>query len=61
MQIQTRSLIPAELVDVLQATILLALVAHELVGRIFRLRGVRAGLGTTDTIARTYGRESGVR
>ncbi len=61
MQIQTQSRIPAELVDVLQAMILLALVAHELVGRIFRLRGVRAGLGTTDTIARTYGRESGVR
>jgi simple sugar transport system permease protein len=60
MQIQTLSLIPAELVDVLQATILLFLVAHELVRRIFRLRGVRAGLETTDRIARTYGRESGV-
>jgi simple sugar transport system permease protein len=58
MQIQTQSLIPAELVDVLQATILLFLVAHEVIRRLFRLRGVKAGLESTDTIARTYGRES---
>jgi ABC-type uncharacterized transport system permease subunit len=58
MQIQTQSLIPAELVDVLQATILLFLVAHEVIRRLLRLRGVKAGLESTDTIARTYGRES---
>jgi general nucleoside transport system permease protein len=58
MQIQTQSLIPAELVDVLQATILLFLVAHEVVRRLLRLRGVKAGLESTDTISRTYGRES---
>ncbi|MBA3689107.1 MAG: ABC transporter permease [Chloroflexi bacterium] len=58
MQIQTGSLIPAELVDVLQATILLFLAAHEVIRHILKLRGVKAGLETTDTIARTYGRES---
>jgi len=61
MQIQTHSLIPAELVDVLQATILLFLVAHEVIRRIFRLRGVKAGLESTETIARTYGGESVMR
>jgi ABC-type uncharacterized transport system permease subunit len=58
MQIQTQSLIPAELVDVLQATILLFLVAHAVIRRLLRLRGVKAGLESTETIARTYGRES---
>lgn len=61
MQIQTLSLIPAELVDVLQATILLFLVAHTVIRRILRLRGVEAGLETTDTITSTYGRESVAR
>ncbi len=58
MQIQTQSLIPAELVDVLQATILLFLVAHTVIRRLFKLRGVKAGIESTDTIARTYGRDS---
>jgi general nucleoside transport system permease protein len=58
MQIQTQSLIPAELVDVLQATILLFLVANTVIRRLLKLRGVKAGLESTDTIARTYGRES---
>ena len=61
MQIQTHSQIPAELMDVLQATILLFLVAHEVIRRVFRLRGVKAGLESTETIARTYGGESVVR
>lgn len=61
MQIETLSLIPAELVDVLQATILLFLVAHTVIRRVLRLRGVEAGLETTDTITRTYGRESVTR
>jgi len=61
MQIQTQGLIPAELVDVLQATILLFLVAHTVIGRLFNLRGVKAGLESTDTFARTYGRDSGRR
>ena len=55
---QTQALIPVELVDVLQATILLFLVASPLLRRVFRLRGVRTGLGSSDSIARTYGAES---
>jgi len=58
MSIQTQSLIPAELVDVLQATILLFLVAHLVIRRLFKLRGVEAGLESTDTITRSYGSES---
>ncbi len=49
--------IPAELVDVLEATILLFLVASPYLRRVFRLGGVRTGLGTTETITRTYGGE----
>lgn len=55
MQIQAG--IPVELVDVVQATVLLFLVASPVLRRLFRLRGVRSGLGSTDTIARTYGGE----
>ena len=55
---QIKAGIPVELVDVLQATILLFLVASPVLRRVFRLRGVQTGLGSTDTIARTYGRES---
>lgn len=56
---QTR--IPAEIVDVLQATILFFLVAAPVLRRAFRLRGVRSGLGTTETMARTYGAETVAR
>jgi len=50
--------VPPELVDVLEAVILFFLVASPVVRRVFRLRGVKSGLGTTDTIARTYGSEA---
>ena len=56
MQIQAG--IPAELVDVLQAMILLFLVANAVIRRVLKLRGVEAGLGTTETITRTYGAEA---
>jgi simple sugar transport system permease protein len=56
MQIQAD--VPDDLVDLLQAIILLFLVASPVLQRAFRLRGVKAGLGTTDTMARTYGAES---
>ena len=59
MQIQAQ--IPVELIDVLQATILLFLVASPVIRRLFRLRGVQAGLGSTDTITSTYGGEAAVR
>jgi ABC-type uncharacterized transport system permease subunit len=50
--------VPDDLVDLLQAIILLFLVASPVLRRVFRLRGVKAGLGTTDTMARTYGTEA---
>ena len=50
--------VPKELVDLLQAIILLFLVASPVLRRVFRLRGVKAGLGTTDTMAKTYGSEA---
>jgi ABC-type uncharacterized transport system permease subunit len=56
MQIQAS--IPPELVDVLQATILLFLVAAPVIRKLFRLRGVSGSLGATDTITRSYGREA---
>jgi simple sugar transport system permease protein len=59
MQIQAQ--IPVELIDVLEATILLFLVASPVLRRVFRLRGVQSGLGSTDTITRTYGGEAAVR
>jgi simple sugar transport system permease protein len=55
---QINALIPPELVDVVQATILLFLVAAPVVLRLFRLRGVHRGLGATETIARSYGGEA---
>ena len=50
--------VPAELVDLLQAIILLFLVASPVLQRLLRLRGVKASLGTTDTMSRTYGSEA---
>jgi general nucleoside transport system permease protein len=54
---QINALIPPELVDVVQATVLLFLVAAPVVLRLFRLRGVHRGLGGSETIARSYGGE----
>jgi len=50
--------VPRELVDVVQATILLFLVAAPVLLRLFRLRGAKADVGTPDTISRTYGSEA---
>jgi simple sugar transport system permease protein len=58
MQIQTLNLIPAELVDVVQATILLFLVAHAVIRRLLHLRGVAAGVEATDTITKSYSGEA---
>jgi ABC-type uncharacterized transport system permease subunit len=58
---QIKAGIPPELVDVLQATILLGLVMTPVLRRVFRLGGARAGLGGTETITRTYGGEAAVR
>lgn len=51
---QINAAIPTELVDVLQATILLFLVAGPVLRRVLRLRGAK-GLAVTDTISATYG------
>jgi simple sugar transport system permease protein len=50
--------IPPELIDVLQATILLFLVIGPVLTRVFRLRGVSGSLGATETITKSYGREA---
>ena len=47
--------IPPELIDVLQAMILLFLVANPVLRRVLKLRGVKSGLATTETITQTYG------
>ena len=56
MQIQAG--VPAELVGVLQATILFFLVASPVIQRVFRLRGAKAGLDEAATITKTYGGEA---
>ena len=53
MQIQAE--IPAELVDVIQATILLVLVATPVLGRFLKIRGAKAAIDTTPTITKSYG------
>jgi len=50
--------VPSELVDLLEAIILLFLVASPVLRRVFRLRGVKSSLGTTETMSRTYGSEA---
>ena len=52
---QIRAGIPIELIDVLQATILLFLVANPVLKRVFRLRGVKGGLGDAEATTRTQG------
>jgi general nucleoside transport system permease protein len=56
MQIQAG--VPPQLVDLVQAIILLFLVASPVIRRVLRLRGVKSSLGTTDTMTRTYGSEA---
>ncbi len=55
---QLRAGIPVELVDVLQATILLFIVANVVLRRLLRLRDVKTDVGPTDTITKTYGSEA---
>jgi simple sugar transport system permease protein len=52
---QIRAGIPSDLIDVLQATILLFLVAGPVLRRVFRLRGVQGGLGDAEATTRTQG------
>jgi general nucleoside transport system permease protein len=50
--------IPAQLVDVLQATILLFLIATPVLRRLRQLRGTRSGIDAPPTLAATYGAEA---
>lgn len=59
MQIQAG--VPAELVGVLQATILFFLVASPVIKRIFRLSAARTGLEDTTAFTSTYGGEATIR
>lgn len=59
MQIQAG--VPAELVGVLQATILFFLVASPVIKRLFRLKGAQTGLDDTTTFTSTYGGEATIR
>jgi simple sugar transport system permease protein len=58
---QVEAGVPADLVGVLQATILFFLVAGPVVQRVFRLRGAKAAIDDTGTFTRTYGSESVTR
>lgn len=58
LNMQTVAGVPRELIALLQAVILLFLVMAPVLRRVFRLRGVKGGLGTTDTMSRTYGAEA---
>ena len=55
---QIEALIPRELVDVLQATILLFLIATPVVSRLIRTRGIKPGLEEAETITRSYAGET---
>jgi simple sugar transport system permease protein len=49
--------VPADLVGVIQATILFFLVAGPVVRRVFRLRGAKPAIDETGTFTKTYGGE----
>jgi ABC-type uncharacterized transport system permease subunit len=51
---QISASIPPELIDVIQATILLFLVIGPVFQRLFGIRGVSGNLGPTETITRSY-------
>jgi ABC-type uncharacterized transport system permease subunit len=55
---QINAKIPPDLIDVIQALILLFLVIGPVLTRILRLRGVSGNLGATETITRSYGGET---
>jgi simple sugar transport system permease protein len=57
-QMQISAGVPTELIDVVQAILLVFLVASPLLRRLFRLRNAKTGLGTTDTMAATYGSQT---
>jgi general nucleoside transport system permease protein len=56
---QTEAGVPADLVGVIQATILFFLVAGPVVQRVFRLKGAEAAIEDTGTFTKTYGEAVG--
>ena len=54
-----RAGIPVEIVDILQAVILLFLAADVLVRRVFRLRRAKSGVVSAESITRSYAGERG--
>jgi simple sugar transport system permease protein len=56
---QTVAGVPADLVGVIQATILFFLVAGPVVQRVFRLKGAEAAIQDTGTFTKTYGEAVG--
>ena len=58
---QIKAGIPVELVDVVQATILLVLVATPVIRRLLRLRGTPAAIEAAPTITKSYSGETVVR
>jgi ABC-type uncharacterized transport system permease subunit len=58
---QIKAGIPVELVDVVQATILLVLVATPVIRRLLRLRGTPAAIEAAPTITKSYSGETAVR
>jgi ABC-type uncharacterized transport system permease subunit len=54
-----RANIPVEIIDILQAVILLFLAADVLVRRVFRLRRAESGVVAGESIARSYAGERG--
>ena len=55
---QINAKIPPELIDVIQALILLFLVIGPVLTRVLKLRGVSGSLGATETITKSYASES---
>lgn len=55
---QINAKVPVEIIDVIQAVILVFLAADYLVRRLLRLRGVRAGVEELQTVTRTYAEQA---
>jgi ABC-type uncharacterized transport system permease subunit len=49
--------VPDEIVDVIQAVILLFLAAEVIVRRVFRIRATRGEVDELQTVTRTYGEQ----
>lgn len=55
---QVRAQVPIQVIDIIQALILLFLAADLLVRRLLRMRAARAGVDELQTVSRTYGEQA---